>query len=172
MSLKSSGRRIPCIIAHGRTPHLATAGRYMKQSTTPSIQEPASTGKAGSPTPSGPIVSTLAGDPFMAELLAHFVGTLPEKVQSLQSLLDENNLAELRTLVHQIKGAAGSYGFKCLTDAAAGAETTIEAESSLEQIKSEVDSLIGLIQRIPGGKATVGDEESARSVPQHDEILP
>jgi HPt (histidine-containing phosphotransfer) domain-containing protein len=99
-------------------------------------------------------VSTCENDPVIAEVLSEFIAALPAEVASLQSLLENHKLAELRVAVHQLKGAGGSYGFQSLTQAAAVAEQSLKSDESIESIKAQVDSLCALIRRIRGFHAT------------------
>jgi PAS domain S-box-containing protein len=131
---------------------IATVARFMKLSG--SMQQAA-------PIPSEPatctdheIVSTCENDPVIAEVLSEFIAALPAEVASLQSLLENHKLAELRVAVHQLKGAGGSYGFQSLTQAAAVAEQSLKSDESIESIKAQVDSLCALIRRIRGFHAT------------------
>jgi signal transduction histidine kinase/CheY-like chemotaxis protein len=100
--------------------------------------------------PAGEIVSTCANDPVMAEVLPDFIANLSAEVASLRSLVAGNDLVQLQDTVHQIKGAGGSYGFKCLSDAAAIAEQSLKAGAGLETVKLQVESLVELIQKVRG----------------------
>jgi PAS domain S-box-containing protein len=113
------------------------------------------------------IVSTCENDPVMTEVLAEFVAGLPAEAASLQSLLENHNLAALRVAVHQLKGAGGSYGFNSLTEAAAIAEHSLKSNASIESIKVQVDALCELIRRVRGFRAVeVENEREAQS--SHD----
>ncbi len=105
---------------------------------------------AGSP---GEIVSTVANDPVMADVLVEFVANLPDEVKSLKSLVAGEDLDRLKEAVHQIKGAGGSYGFQCITDAAAAAEQRLLAGAAVESVRTQIDSLIATIERVRGYKA-------------------
>jgi HPt (histidine-containing phosphotransfer) domain-containing protein len=89
----------------------------------------------------------------MVEVLAEFVAGLPAEAASLQSLLEDNKLAELRVAVHQLKGAGGSYGFQILTEAAAVAEHSLKSGAAMASVKAQVDALCELIQRVRGFEA-------------------
>jgi len=76
----------------------------------------------------GPIVqSELADDPELADILGEFVAGLPERVQAMRNALAHNALEELRRSAHQLKGAAGGYGYPSLTQAARGLEAAAKA---------------------------------------------
>lgn len=58
-----------------------------------------------------PLRSEFADDADMSELLAMFVSELGDRIARLEDGLAHNRLADLRTLAHQLKGAAGGYGY-------------------------------------------------------------
>jgi signal transduction histidine kinase/CheY-like chemotaxis protein/HPt (histidine-containing phosphotransfer) domain-containing protein len=127
---------------------IKTVTRYMKGSQ--SVHQVLPT-QAKPQVPAGnEIVSTCEGDPDMAEVLPEFIANLPAEVESIQSLLDQQNLAQLRVAIHQLKGAGGSYGFQCLTDAAAIAEHSLKSDASVETIRQQVESLVDMIRRVRG----------------------
>jgi HPt (histidine-containing phosphotransfer) domain-containing protein len=106
-----------------------------------------------------PIISTFAADPEMRDLLEFFVGALPERVGAMESALAEARLRDLQRLAHQIKGAAGGYGYPILGQAAAALEGSLKAKEQppIEKIQREVGELISLCQRaIAGGTGVKG----------------
>jgi signal transduction histidine kinase/CheY-like chemotaxis protein/HPt (histidine-containing phosphotransfer) domain-containing protein len=125
---------------------IETVARYVKQSQ--SDQKGASPLAAASS--SDELVSTCEGDPVMADVLPEFIANLPNEVASLKGFLNDQNLADLREAVHQLKGAGGCYGFQSLSDAAELAERNLILNAPVENIKSEIDSLIALIQTVRG----------------------
>ncbi len=68
------------------------------------------------------IVSELAHDPLLAEILPEFVQCLPDRLEALCQALKEERLAEAERLAHQLKGAGGSYGYPALSEAAKSLE--------------------------------------------------
>ena len=59
----------------------------------------------------------------------------------------------LRRTAHQMKGAAGSYGFDPLTDAAAELESAVRENQPRERIQNALEELIGRCRRIRAGAA-------------------
>ncbi len=104
------------------------------------------TGSASTATPA----SAYANDPKFRKLLDKFVSRLPDRVSTISSLLQERNLSELERAVHQLKGAGHGYGFSVLTESAARAEQEIRANSDLDAIRAEVDSLVALMRSVEG----------------------
>lgn len=98
-------------------------------------------------TESTPLLSELAGDADMAELIEMFVAELPERVAALRQALTERDFEALRRLAHQLKGAAGGYGFPSITEAAKDLEITAKTDRSLEKTAAEMQALAGLCAR-------------------------
>ncbi|HEV8607608.1 MAG TPA: ATP-binding protein [Tepidisphaeraceae bacterium] len=103
------------------------------------------------PPPQEPAIkSQYANDPGMKEIVTQFVQNLPAQVSKLQSLLHDNNLAELKRAVHQLKGAGGGYGFAQLSHLAAAVEKRIKDGDPLDDLSAAVSQLIALIRRAEG----------------------
>ena len=130
---------------------IETVARYAGRCgrTPPPGATPAATPVNAVPT-GGEIVSSVAGDPVMAEILVEFVTNLPNEVAILRSLVDGKDMTLLRQTVHQIKGAGGSYGFQCISDVAASAEHGMIAGAALESVQSQVNSLIEMLEKVKG----------------------
>jgi PAS domain S-box-containing protein len=128
---------------------LKTVSKYLEK--TPAATPP-------TPPPAAPaavdatasIKSSLADYPGMMELVTEFVDSLPGKVRSMTSYLEQKDMTLLRQVVHQLRGAGGGYGFAPLTQPATDAEGSIDACDSLESIGAEITSLITVIRRIEG----------------------
>ena len=61
--------------------------------------------------PTGPLYSQFAEDPDLAELVDVFVEEMPRRVATLLDRLEQADWDSLGRAAHQLKGAAGSYGF-------------------------------------------------------------
>ncbi|MHC4935574.1 MAG: Hpt domain-containing protein [Planctomycetota bacterium] len=90
-----------------------------------------------------PLHSDLAGDPTFEDLLESFVGQLPARAAALRAAFDGGEMDRAMVLAHQLKGAAGSYGFQPITDAclhfercADGGSPAAETEAALRGIES------------------------------------
>lgn len=122
--------------------------------TAPSTPDRAPTGSAAGAFSDAPIYSQLADDPDMVELVEMFVSELPNRVEAVLQHWQNRDLRELRRLVHQLKGSSGGYGFSQLGHAAGRLEmelgTMIDCseQNELEKIKSGVDELVRLCQRV------------------------
>jgi signal transduction histidine kinase/HPt (histidine-containing phosphotransfer) domain-containing protein/ActR/RegA family two-component response regulator len=129
---------------------LRVARHYLEKSA--SEQSPISSASA-TPVPAAPPVmirSNALQTGGMAQAVRDFVGRLPNRVRSLREQLDAEGLDDLRRTLHQLKGAGTGYGFPQITEIAAHAEHAIKSSQSLEQIRQQVEELIGLISRVEG----------------------
>jgi PAS domain S-box-containing protein len=68
------------------------------------------------------ILSKLMAKPATAKLVEKFLAGLGQRVTALHEALDAHDLPQLKILAHQLKGAAGGYGFPSLTEAAKNLE--------------------------------------------------
>lgn len=89
-----------------------------------------------------PLVSTLADDPEMADLIDSFVMDLPEKVGRLETLFAEQQYSDLARIVRMLKGEGGAYGFQEITDTATEAEHAIAEVTDTAEIRSKLNELI------------------------------
>jgi HPt (histidine-containing phosphotransfer) domain-containing protein len=97
------------------------------------------------------LISELADDPDMAELIRMYVGKFTSKINSMTDYLANNRLDELARLAHQLKGTGGGYGFPSISDAAWRVEQEAKSNSDLQQIRTAVADLTELCQRAIAG---------------------
>ncbi|GIW97742.1 MAG: hypothetical protein KatS3mg111_1075 [Pirellulaceae bacterium] len=71
-----------------------------------------------STTTSGFIYSEFADDAEFLPLLADFVEQLPVKLEAIHRAVEHQEVAELIQVLHQLKGAAGGYGFPSISNVA------------------------------------------------------
>jgi len=100
-----------------------------------------------------PIYSTLADDPDLGQIVDLFVMEMPGRAASLRRHLSLSNWEELRRAAHQLKGAAGSYGFQPITPAAARVEDGVRRGLPEEQIRHAVDELVAMCESVRSGTA-------------------
>jgi len=94
-----------------------------------------------------PIVSSLADDPDLVDLVEMFVDQLPERLSAMHRAFEQSDLRRLRQLAHQLKGSGGSYGFAVLTFAAAELEEGCKAQA-LDRIGDALRELSDLVPRL------------------------
>jgi len=98
-----------------------------------------------------PLYSTLAGDPDLGAIVAVFVEEMPERVDNVIRFLNRGDREQLRRAAHQLKGAAGSYGFDPITSAAARLEDAIRQSRPDEDIRQASDDLVELCRQARAG---------------------
>ena len=95
-----------------------------------------------------PIVSELVKEePDMVDLVEEFVNELPQRLSSLQSAIDAQQIDEVRSLAHQLKGAGGGHGYQILTDKAGILEKQA-IDGDVKAIQSSMDELVQIIARV------------------------
>jgi HPt (histidine-containing phosphotransfer) domain-containing protein len=97
------------------------------------------------------IYSKLAGDPVLGELIAQFVAELPSRAIRLRRQLADQDWTALMRTAHQLKGAAGSYGFDAITPVASKLELQINHGVEPKVVTETVQELISLCQRATAG---------------------
>jgi CheY-like chemotaxis protein/HPt (histidine-containing phosphotransfer) domain-containing protein len=139
--------------------HLLNAAYPQLPKTTVGGTKSASLAPAIAKGASAPITSSLAARPGMMTIITEFVDGLPAEVQKISDSLEHNDMASLRRIVHQLRGAAGGYGFDPITSPATKAEESIDASGSLAEVTVKINSLIDVVRRIDGyGERTVNAE--------------
>lgn len=99
----------------------------------------------------GPIYSTFGNDPDMGELVDMFVGEIPDRIASLEAQFAEGDLTRLGQTAHQLKGAAGSYGFPCVTPVAARVEAAAKGNEPEDRVREALDELVAMCGRMRAG---------------------
>jgi HPt (histidine-containing phosphotransfer) domain-containing protein len=101
--------------------------------------------------------SVMGNDPQLAEIVALFVEEMPHRVREMTSYFASANWEQLRRVAHQLKGAAGSYGFDQVTPSAARLEKSLAEKQPEATIKAALDDLVDACGRLragaPGKKA-------------------
>jgi CheY-like chemotaxis protein len=104
--------------------------------------------RAREPEPAAePLVSELADEPELRELIARYVAALPERAAALERSLAGGDLQTLGKQAHDLKGTAGTYGFPSLTHEAGILEVTVRHGCPSTEIHEHVARLIDLCRR-------------------------
>jgi signal transduction histidine kinase/HPt (histidine-containing phosphotransfer) domain-containing protein len=98
----------------------------------------------------GTLHTTVTDDEDLLELVPRFVADLPAIVSRIAASLDRQNLPELEQEVHQLKGAAGVYGFMPVTEASERIDLAIMQAKPMEDIVILTRQLIDLIRCVDG----------------------
>lgn len=96
---------------------------------------------------SHPIFSVYADDADMIELIGLFVDEMPARVESLQDALRDRHWDRLRTLAHQLKGAAPGYGFEAIGRAAGEVERVVANHADGEAVSRALEDLLAVCRR-------------------------
>jgi HPt (histidine-containing phosphotransfer) domain-containing protein len=84
--------------------------------------------------------------------VAYFLGELQQRVDRMTQAWQSASHDDLRVLAHQIKGAAGGYGFPTLTQSAAELEhALIAGETEVASLNEKVEDLLALCRRAAAG---------------------
>ncbi|MCA9287476.1 MAG: Hpt domain-containing protein [Phycisphaerales bacterium] len=98
------------------------------------------------------LISEFVDDADMRELVDLFVSELPQRIEAIRGALGTQRYRDLQRLAHQLKGAAGGYGFPTIGAAAGVLEGTLKQndEPPVARLRGEVDALIALCNRAAG----------------------
>ncbi len=97
------------------------------------------------------IYSTLGLDPELGELVELFVRELPQRVADIQACWAAADTVSLERAAHQLKGAAGSYGFDELTPALRRLDHSIRMSRPRAEILRAIEDVTELCSRVRGG---------------------
>jgi HPt (histidine-containing phosphotransfer) domain-containing protein len=85
------------------------------------------------------IYSQLAGDPEFTDLLESFVKDMPIRANRIHDHLLEGKLDDASDILHQLKGAAGIYGFLPIYEAARDLEARVKSqEDGIVEVAKEL----------------------------------
>lgn len=95
-----------------------------------------------------PIRSKLADDPDYTELVCEFVSNIPLRLLSIRKSIEQNDHNQLRTLIHQLKGACGSYGFHEVTPQATILEEQLRSGATMIALADRLEEFLATCQRL------------------------
>ena len=88
-------------------------------------------------------LDALMSKPGTAKLVEKFLARLNERIDAIRAAAEAADANQLKTLAHQLKGAAGGYGFPNISDAAKAVEQ-VALNGELERINEAVRRLADL----------------------------
>ncbi|MDA1051281.1 MAG: Hpt domain-containing protein [Planctomycetota bacterium] len=100
---------------------------------------------------SGYVYSTLGLDPDLGELVEMFVDEIPQRVSKIRKCWDDTDMESLERAAHQLKGAAGSYGFEELTPALQRLDHSLRTSRPDADILSAIEEVAELCSRVRSG---------------------
>lgn len=107
---------------------------------------------SGEPMTADPIRSRFADDPEMGEIVSYFVAEVPHRLHELRRSWDAGDRARVRTIAHQMKGAAGGYGFPQIGESAAALEHALSKPESNDApsapARNAFESFVAMLSRV------------------------
>ncbi len=95
-----------------------------------------------------PLLSCLADDPGLRELVALYAQEMPERIQTLENSYAARDWRGLARHAHQLKGGAGSHGYHQLTEFAAALEDAAREARDAAAIQSALEALLALCRHV------------------------
>lgn len=92
----------------------------------------------------------------MEDLVAGFVERLPQQLTELRQAVNQEDTENLKRLAHQLKGAAGGYGFMPVSEQAAAVEASVREGRAASETKEAVTCLEEICARVRQGPAQGG----------------
>ncbi|MBI4601013.1 MAG: PAS domain S-box protein [Planctomycetes bacterium] len=93
--------------------------------------------------------SPLEGDPELAGLQREFVRGLPATVEAARAALSRGDLAEVRSLAHQLRGTGGAFGLPAVSEAAGRLEDAVRGGADAGTLSSTMDELGRVCLEVP-----------------------
>jgi signal transduction histidine kinase/DNA-binding NarL/FixJ family response regulator len=112
--------------------------------------------------PDAPLLSELANDPDVADMVAAFVGVASSRADAVVAALAQGDTPTIRRLVHQLKGAAGGYGFPSITEQAKAVEEALAGGDQV-RVTLAVQALSTLCYRAGRGVALASEVVAQRA---------
>ncbi len=108
-------------------------------------------------TTTGRILSTKHDDAKFAPLLQQFLAGIPAMIAALRDAMAANDLEEVRTLTHRLKGSGSSYGFPVITEQARNCEQPLREGGGLEEIEEQFEELLTTLAAVSFTEAEIND---------------
>jgi HPt (histidine-containing phosphotransfer) domain-containing protein len=99
------------------------------------------------------VYSVYGSDPELGGLVLLFVEEMPSRIEKLRTYAQSGEWDMLARTAHQLKGAAGSYGFHQFTPVAHRVEMAVRGKQPEEQVLQAAEELIDLCRRARTGAA-------------------
>lgn len=97
------------------------------------------------------LYSQYGNDPDLAELVELFVEEMPGRIQGLADCGERRDWSDLSRIAHQLKGAAGSYGFTQITPVAQQLERAAREGTNEPLIRECLEELVALCRLCRAG---------------------
>ena len=90
---------------------------------------------------------TVSIDQDLEDLIPGFLNNREDDVKKLRSALAEENVDELRSIGHSLKGVGGGYGFARISDIGAEIESAAKI-NDLKSINELIDMMADYLDRL------------------------
>lgn len=107
-----------------------------------------------------PLISEFANDPDMIEIIEMFIDGLDERIDSIENAFAQGNYSTVAGIAHQMKGAAGGYGYPTLSEMAFEVERLAKAGGPQEKVQAALGRLIIQCRRAIAGVRGVAESTS------------
>ena len=101
--------------------------------------------------PGAHLVSQYADDPGLAPLVARFIASLPGKAAGFRDAIASNDLAEVQSQAHQLRGVGSMYGFPAITETCGLMEEAVREARDVELMAELIDEFAVLCEQIVRG---------------------
>ncbi|GMU22621.1 MAG: hypothetical protein AMXMBFR13_27060 [Phycisphaerae bacterium] len=91
-----------------------------------------------------PLVSTLASDPVLGELIPAFVAGLPTISRTLEQAFLKEDRDAMLDLCKTLRGESGSFGFEIISEAAAIVEESLQNSAAFSEARVHFNKLLRL----------------------------
>ena len=110
------------------------------------LGSPGDSGAVGVEVPS-PGMARLVDDERFRPILMKFLNGLPDRMKAIEEALAGEDQETLLTLVHQLKGSAGSYGFPRISELARECQDQLRDQMSQEDLLPSVSGLLRELEK-------------------------
>lgn len=84
----------------------------------------------------------------MIEIIDMFIDELPKRVAIISDAFEQQDWSQIKTISHQLKGAAPGYGFESIGVAAGTLEALLIESASIDEIENASEQLTELCGRV------------------------
>ena len=95
-----------------------------------------------------PPVSEMMNDERFRPILLKFLSGLPERMKAIETARVGGHDEDLLTLVHQLKGSAGSYGFPRISELARDCQDGLREQIPSESLEPKLNELMRELDRV------------------------
>ncbi len=95
-----------------------------------------------------PLVSSLAGDPTMIDLIDAFVGELTGRIRSIEEAYRAHDAASFERLVRNLKGEGSSYGFEPISEQAVKIQSILRDGFDVDLLEGPLHDLLDVCRLV------------------------